>query len=64
VLFSVIGFSLIYLVLLVSYIAYIVHTVKIGPERDDPRVSPDLTPDLVVNAENSNTFAVAGEVAR
>ncbi|MCU1598034.1 MAG: cytochrome bd ubiquinol oxidase subunit [Actinomycetota bacterium] len=64
VLFSVIGFSLIYLILLGSYIAYIVHTVKIGPERDDPRVSPDLTPELIVNAEKSNTFAVAGEVSR
>jgi cytochrome d ubiquinol oxidase subunit I len=64
VLFSVIGFSLIYLVLLVSYIAYIVHTVKIGPERDDPRVTPDLTPELIVNAENATTFAVAGEVTR
>ena len=51
VLFSVIGFSLLYLVLLVSYIIYIVHTVRIGPERDDPRVSPDPTPGLVASID-------------
>ena len=36
VLFSVVGFSLLYLVMLVGYIAYIVRTMRIGPERDQP----------------------------
>ncbi|MFI6744155.1 cytochrome ubiquinol oxidase subunit I [Nonomuraea sp. NPDC050451] len=40
VLFSVIGFSVLYLVMLVAYIAYILHTVHLGPERDDPRREP------------------------
>lgn len=64
VVFSVIGFSLIYLVLLVAYIAYIVHTVKIGPERDDPRVNPDLAPGLEIDTEPATAFANAEEVAR
>jgi cytochrome d ubiquinol oxidase subunit I len=37
ILFSVICFSLLYLVMLVGYIAYIVRTMRIGPERDHPR---------------------------
>jgi cytochrome d ubiquinol oxidase subunit I len=36
ILFSVVGFSLLYLVMLVGYIAYIVRTMRIGPERDHP----------------------------
>jgi cytochrome d ubiquinol oxidase subunit I len=36
ILFSVLGFSLLYLVMLVGYIAYIVRTMRIGPERDQP----------------------------
>jgi cytochrome d ubiquinol oxidase subunit I len=36
VVFSVVGFSLLYLVMLVGYIAYIVRTMRIGPERDHP----------------------------
>jgi cytochrome d ubiquinol oxidase subunit I len=36
--FSVIGFVAIYLALLVTFIVYVVRTVKIGPERDDPRL--------------------------
>ncbi|MDQ1571560.1 MAG: cytochrome bd ubiquinol oxidase subunit [Actinomycetota bacterium] len=64
VVFSVIGFSLLYLVLLVAYIVYIVHTVRIGPERDDPRVSPDLTPGLAVSAEPTAQFVAAEEVSR
>ncbi|HEY0475321.1 MAG TPA: cytochrome ubiquinol oxidase subunit I [Kribbella sp.] len=34
VLFSVLGFSLLYLVMLVAYITYIARAVRIGPERD------------------------------
>jgi cytochrome d ubiquinol oxidase subunit I len=44
VVFSVVGFSLLYLVMLVAYIAYVVHTVRIGPERDHPG-RPDQIPD-------------------
>ena len=36
ILFSVWGFSLLYLVMLAGYIAYIVRTMRIGPERDHP----------------------------
>ena len=35
-LFSVLGFSLLYLVMLVGYVAYIVRAMRIGPERDYP----------------------------
>jgi cytochrome d ubiquinol oxidase subunit I len=38
ILFSVLGFSLLYLVMLAGYIAYIVRTMRIGPERDHPDV--------------------------
>ncbi|MDQ3937922.1 MAG: cytochrome ubiquinol oxidase subunit I, partial [Chloroflexota bacterium] len=34
--FSVIGFSLLYLVMLVAYIGYVVRAVRIGPDRDHP----------------------------
>jgi cytochrome d ubiquinol oxidase subunit I len=36
ILFSVLGFALLYLVMLVGYIAYIVRAMRIGPERDYP----------------------------
>jgi cytochrome d ubiquinol oxidase subunit I len=36
VLFSVVGFSLLYVLMTVAYLAYIVRTVRIGPERDHP----------------------------
>jgi cytochrome d ubiquinol oxidase subunit I len=36
ILFSVLAFSLLYLVMLVGYVAYIVRAVRIGPEIDDP----------------------------
>jgi cytochrome d ubiquinol oxidase subunit I len=36
ILFSVLGFSLLYLVMLAGYLAYIVRTMRIGPERDHP----------------------------
>jgi cytochrome bd ubiquinol oxidase subunit I len=39
-LFSVTGFILIYAVLLGAYIAYIVRTMRIGPERDHPDFRP------------------------
>jgi cytochrome d ubiquinol oxidase subunit I len=46
ILFSVVGFSLLYLVMLAVYIAYVVRTVQIGPERDHPDRRPrsDLDP--------------------
>ena len=37
--FSVVGFSLLYVVMLVAYIAYIIHTVRIGPELAGGRAS-------------------------
>jgi cytochrome d ubiquinol oxidase subunit I len=43
--FSVIGFSLLYLVMLVAYIAYVVRTMRIGPERDDPLAVRDRSGD-------------------
>jgi cytochrome d ubiquinol oxidase subunit I len=36
VLFSIIGFSVLYIVMFVAYIAYIVRRVRIGPEGDHP----------------------------
>jgi len=36
IVFSVVGFSLLYLVMLAGYIAYIVRSMRIGPERDHP----------------------------
>jgi cytochrome d ubiquinol oxidase subunit I len=36
VLFSVLGFSLLYLVMLAGYIAYILRAMRVGPERDHP----------------------------
>ncbi|OHV71745.1 cytochrome ubiquinol oxidase subunit I [Pseudofrankia sp. BMG5.36] len=44
VLFSVIGFSALYLGMLAAYIAYVVRTMRIGPERDDPRRQPSPEP--------------------
>ncbi|HEY3671248.1 MAG TPA: cytochrome ubiquinol oxidase subunit I [Acidimicrobiia bacterium] len=47
VLFSVIGFITLYAVMLGLYIAYIVHAVRAGPERDDPDwVAPDPALDV------------------
>jgi cytochrome d ubiquinol oxidase subunit I len=46
VLFSVIGFSALYVFMLIAYIAYIMRTVRIGPERDDPRHDPPDRPDI------------------
>jgi cytochrome d ubiquinol oxidase subunit I len=39
ILFSVLGFSLLYLSMFVAYIAYIVRAVRVGPERDRPLVA-------------------------
>ena len=39
--FSVLGFCLIYLVMLIAYIGYILRTLRIGPERDHPDFQPD-----------------------
>ncbi|MCF4121942.1 cytochrome ubiquinol oxidase subunit I [Antribacter sp. KLBMP9083] len=41
VLFSVAGFIVLYVVMLAAYVAYIVHCVRVGPERDDPRLLVD-----------------------
>jgi cytochrome d ubiquinol oxidase subunit I len=43
--FSVIGFCLMYAVMLGAYIGYIVHTVRIGPERDRPDAAGQPRPE-------------------
>jgi len=45
--FSVVGFSLLYVVILVAYAAYVVHTVRVGPEEPEPVLAPEPTTDLV-----------------
>jgi cytochrome bd ubiquinol oxidase subunit I len=47
VVFSVVGFSLLYVVMLIAYVAYIIHTVRIGPghlEPDERHPVLDLAP--------------------
>ena len=39
VLFSMAGFSALYLIMLIAYIAYIARTMRIGPERDAQEVA-------------------------
>jgi cytochrome d ubiquinol oxidase subunit I len=39
--FSVVGFSVLYVVMFVAYLAYIVRSVRIGPERDREEVPSD-----------------------
>lgn len=46
VVFSVVGFSLLYLAMLVAYIAYTVRAMRIGPERDHPDVTTRARPSL------------------
>jgi cytochrome d ubiquinol oxidase subunit I len=54
-LFSVVTFSLLYLVMLVGYVVYIARAMRIGPERDDP--------DEIVRARSiSPRFPVSGVV--
>jgi cytochrome d ubiquinol oxidase subunit I len=57
--FSVVGFSLLYLGMLVAYIAYIVHTVRIGPERDHP----DRDGQPALNGAHAVVPALAGKGA-
>ena len=45
ILFSVIGFCLLYAVMLGAYVGYIAYTVRIGPERDDPGAAGEPRPD-------------------
>ncbi|MFC4242658.1 cytochrome ubiquinol oxidase subunit I [Gryllotalpicola reticulitermitis] len=64
VLFSVIGFSTIYAVLLASYIVFIIRSVMRGPERDHPDYTPDLTPSsdyaaAVTTASSAQISAIA-----
>jgi cytochrome d ubiquinol oxidase subunit I len=56
VLFSVVGFSLLYLGMLVAYIVYIVRAIRIGPERDHP--DRDGQPSL--DATHAGAPALAG----
>jgi cytochrome bd ubiquinol oxidase subunit I len=56
VLFSALGFSLLYLVMLVGYIAYIARTMRIGPERDHPDLV-DRSPATVVRGPEAGAAA-------
>lgn len=56
ILFSVLGFSLLYLVMLVGYLAYIVRMMRIGPERDHPDLIRPSRPTAV-------PLAAAGVIA-
>jgi cytochrome d ubiquinol oxidase subunit I len=60
VLFSVVGFSLLYLAMLAAYIAYIVRAVRVGPERDHPDWTDQPRPD--VDAAALSADAVPGLV--
>jgi cytochrome d ubiquinol oxidase subunit I len=53
VVFSVIGFSLLYLAMLVAYIAYIVRAVRTGPERDDPQRDAQDRPRLDIETTSA-----------
>jgi cytochrome bd ubiquinol oxidase subunit I len=59
VLFSVVGFSALYLLMLVAYIAYIVRTMRIGPERDDPGRA-DALPDPDFPTDTTDTTDTSG----
>jgi cytochrome d ubiquinol oxidase subunit I len=49
VVFSLVVFVLLYLFMLVAYIGYIAHTMRIGPERDAPGPEPPpLLPDAIL----------------
>lgn len=43
--FSIVGFTLLYAVMLIAYVAYVVHAVRLGP--DEPSRNPEPTPELV-----------------
>jgi cytochrome d ubiquinol oxidase subunit I len=60
VLFSMIGFSALYLVMLVAYITYIVRTVHCGPEHDDPRREPRPHAPDPASIPRSDTPALLG----
>jgi cytochrome d ubiquinol oxidase subunit I len=63
-LFSVICFSLLYLVMLVGYIGYIVRTMRIGPERDHPArpTQPERSADTAPKPITDPLALAAGEV--
>jgi cytochrome d ubiquinol oxidase subunit I len=65
ILFSVLGFSLLYLVMLVGYLAYIVRAMRIGPERDYPDQAdqPQEAPGLVAAAGVSVPELVSRETS-
>jgi cytochrome d ubiquinol oxidase subunit I len=65
ILFSVLGFSLLYLAMLIGYVAYIMRAMRIGPERDypDPADHSQPPPDLVVAAGGSVRGLVSREMS-
>jgi cytochrome d ubiquinol oxidase subunit I len=60
VLFSMIGFSALYLVMLVAYIAYIIRTVHRGPEQDDPGREPRTDAPDATSIPHSGNPALLG----
>jgi cytochrome d ubiquinol oxidase subunit I len=63
-LFSVIGFSLLYLVMLVGYLGYIVRTMRIGRERDHPArpTQPEPSADTAPKPITGPLALASGEV--
>jgi cytochrome d ubiquinol oxidase subunit I len=59
--FSVLGFLLLYAVMLVAYIAYIVRTMRIGPERDHPDQA--RPPERIDGRVPAPSVLATGEVA-
>jgi cytochrome d ubiquinol oxidase subunit I len=59
IVFSVVGFALLYALMLGAYIAYIVRTLRIGPERDHPQWDAQAQADdgALVPGVNGAVFA-------
>jgi cytochrome d ubiquinol oxidase subunit I len=64
VLISVSSFSLLYLVMLAAYIAYIVRTVRIGPERDHPDLIDRSRPCAVSVSAAADSIAPPPAIGR
>jgi cytochrome d ubiquinol oxidase subunit I len=66
IVFSVVGFTLLYLLMLGVYTVYIVRTLRIGPERDDPQQDSQAQPalDEALVPTVNGALLVSGEGAR
>jgi cytochrome d ubiquinol oxidase subunit I len=47
IVFSVLGFWLLYFLMLAAYVAYIVHAMRAGPERDTAPAVPVIAPTVM-----------------